>query len=510
MPFWFVMTFALVSGWLLTLISLDLMQMLQLSAYRASGFWAWLKRTKFDYPIRYFALAFFCFTSMFVFVMCFGSTKVNYLGFILFVLICLYFVYATLKEKKKTPLKFTKRIARLIIVDFILNGALSFAVIWFARGTSLMYSFVGLMPLLCPVVMLLSHFILLPTEKAIGGVFMRKAVKKLNASSPIIIGITGSYGKTTVKNILAAFLSKKYSVYASPLSYNTPMGLSKCVNEGYNGEEVFIAEMGARYVGDIEYLKKVFKPQYAVLTAIGNQHLETFGSRENIIKEKTALIKNVRFAVANGDCADIAEHECGAALCGAHGEAAYSDVTSSLGGTDLTLTIRGKSMRIHTCLVGEHVPVSIAMSALMATELGVEAENIAAACGELTFIKHRMEVIKSGDMTILDDSYNSNPSGAESALNILNTYDGTKVIITPGFVELGEEATDCLKALGKKIACVCDHAFLVGPNAEVIKSGMGDFANVTISASLDDAMNELKKIGAPMAVLFENDLPDNY
>ncbi len=510
MPIWLIITLSLISGWLLTLISLKPIQMLQLSSYRASAFSGWLKRTKYDYIVRYFALAFFCFTSMFVYVMCFGTSKVYYLGYIFFALLCLYFLFATLKGKQKTPLKFTRRVIRLIIVDFILLSALSFALIYFTKDTFFMYSLTGILPLLCPFVLLFSHFIILPLEKAIGALFIGKAVKKLNALSPIIIGITGSYGKTTVKNILAAFLSTKYKVFVSPMSYNTPMGLSKCINESYNGEEIFIAEMGARYVGDITYLKRIFKPQYAILTAIGNQHLETFGSKDNIIKEKTALIRDVKFAVANGDNEEIVQNAQGAALCGSSGKAVYSMVRTSIDGTDFVLTIGGESEEIHTKLVGEHVPVSITMSALMANKLGVSLKDISRAAKELPYVKHRLEVIKNGGITILDDSYNSNPSGAESALNILSSFEGTKVIITPGFVELGSESEESLKALGKKIASICDYAFLVGANAQAIKSGMGEYENAVIVSSLDEAMEELKKIELPLAVLFENDLPDNY
>lgn len=506
-----VIVLSILSGWFLTLISLKLMQMLQLSSYRASGLIAWFKRTKYDYVVRYFALSFFGFTSMFVFIMCFGRSSVYYLGYIFFALLCLYFVFAVMKEKQKTPLKFTARITRLVIVDFILNSLITFALLWFTEETFFMYSFVGLLPLLSPLILLLAHFIVLPLEKAIGSVYIAKAVKKLKASSPIVIGITGSYGKTTAKNILASFLRAKYSVFASPQSYNTPMGLCKCINEHYDGEKIFIAEMGARFTGDIRYLKKLFKPQYAVLTSIGNQHLETFGSKENIVKEKLSVTEGVEYSVANGDCEDIvANNMFGAILCGKEGDVTYSNVKADIFGTSFTLKIFGDDAEISTPLIGEHIPVTVALCAAMAMKLGVSAHEIVESCKSLEFIKHRMEIIRNGEMTIIDDSYNSNPSGADSALNILSTYKGTKVIITPGFVELGADAENCLKTLGNKIASVCDHAFLVGPNAQMIKSGMGDFENASIVKNLDEAMDGLKNIAVPMAVLFENDLPDNY
>ena len=512
MPVWLAVIFVVVGGGLLTFISLKFMQILQLSSYRASGIFAWLKRTKFDYGVRFFALAFFCFTAMFVYVMCFNKAGgYAYIGFAFFVMLCLYFALAVERESKKTPLKFTHRIIRLIIADFIINTGISFIAIWFLQNTLLMYSLIGVTPLLTVFTLCAAHYVVLPIEKLIGRRFIVNAAKKLNESSPIVIGITGSYGKTTTKNVLAQMLSAKYKVFASPSSYNTPMGLSKCINEKYNGEQVFIAEMGARYKGDIEYLCKIFKPRYAMLTSIGNQHLETFKTKENIIKEKTAILKGVEFAVANGDCAEVVSNVEGRAkLCGSVGDATYSDVKASILGTDFVLHLDGQSVEIHTRLVGEHVPVTVTMCALMAYKLGVSLEDIQKMSEKLPFVEHRLEVLNSGSIIILDDSYNSNPKGAANALNILSTYEGTKVIITPGFVELGADSDKCLRELGAEIARVCDYVFLLGPNAEKILSGMGDFENVEIVESLADAMGKLKGVMPPMAVLFENDLPDNY
>lgn len=512
MPVWVALIMSLAGGLLLMFISLKLMQMLQLASYRASGLLTWLKRSKFDYMVRYFALAFFCFTSMFVFVMCFGKVEFySRLGIIFFVILCLYFAVSVARERKKTPLKFTKRIVRLIILDFILNFGLSFGLIWPLKSTALGYSLLGISPLLCPITLVISHFILLPLERLINRSFIVKAKKKLSSANPIVIGITGSYGKTTTKNVLATLLRSKYKVFASPHSYNTPMGLCKCINEEYKGEEIFIAEMGARFKGDISYLCKIFKPGFAILTSIGNQHLETFGSKENIIKEKTSILKGVEFAALNGDCDEVTPFASEkAALCGKVGEVTYSDVKSSLLGTDFVLTVGGESENIHTRLVGDHVPVTVAMCACMAKRLGVELSDIKEAAEKLPFVEHRLEVLNSGDIIILDDSYNSNPNGADNALKILNTYGGTKIIITPGFVELGTDSEKCLLELGEKIAGVCDYAFLLGPNAETIMSGMKDFDNVEIVGSLNEAMDRLKNISPPMAVLFENDLPDNY
>ncbi|MBR2967902.1 MAG: hypothetical protein IKC35_03890 [Clostridia bacterium] len=512
MHFGVIIAFCALSGVLLTLVSLKQMQILQLSSYSYHGVWAWLKRTKFDFLMRYFALAFFSFASMAVFVACFSQAGwISYFGFAFYVILAVLFVVAVSKQKSKTPLKITHRIWRLIAVDFILNVGLSFVAVWFVKDTIVSYTLMGVTPLLSFLTLMLSHGALLPLEKIIANKFVVKAVRKLDATKPLVVGITGSYGKTTAKKVLATFLHTKYRVFASPNSYNTPMGLSKCVNEEYNGEEIFIAEMGARHVGDIKYLKKIFKPQYAMVTGIGNQHLETFKTKENIVREKLCLLDGVKYAVANGDVPVIAEQAAGKAdLVGQNGVATYSDVKTDINGTSFVLNIDGQSVEIRTRLVGDHIPVVLTMCAAMAYKLGVSLKKIKEAAEKLPFVDHRLEVLRSGEFIIFDDSYNSNPIGANNALRILDTYQGTKVIITPGFVELGAESEKCLVELGEQIAKVCDYAFLLGPNAEIIKKGMGDFGNVTVVGSLAEAMNKLKELAPPMAVLFENDLPDNY
>lgn len=512
MHFGIVIAFCALSGVLLTLVSLKQMQILQLSSYSYSGVFAWLKRTKFDFLMRYFALSFFSFASMAVFVACFSETGwIAYFGFTFYVILAALFFAVVSKQKGKTPLKFTHRIWRLIAVDFVFNVGLSFVAVWFTKDTFISYTLMGVTPIFSFLTVMLAHVALLPIEKIIANTFVVKAVKKLDATKPLVVGITGSYGKTTAKKVLATFLHTKYRVFASPHSYNTPMGLSKCINEEYNGEEIFIAEMGARRVGDIKYLKKIFKPQYAIVTGIGNQHLETFKSKENIISEKLSVLDEVKYAVANGDVPVIAERAVGKAdLAGQNGVATYNDVKTDINGTSFTLTIDGQSVEVRTRLVGDHIPAVVTICAAMAYKLGVSLKKIKEAAEKLPFVDHRLEVLRSGEFIIFDDSYNSNPIGASNALRILDTYQGTKVIITPGFVELGQDTEKCLVELGEHIAKVCDYAFLLGPNAETIKRGMGTNENVTIVSSLAEAMDKLKGITPPMAVLFENDLPDNY
>lgn len=491
---------------IVTAISCKYLQILQLSGYRVKGVLGWLKRSRGDYAHRTFALGFFSVASMLIFVVCFGGSDIKYLGMLLYIVLSCYFLILQSRQKKKTPLKLTGRIWRLMLPVAIINYGISFLTVYFVKDTLLCYSLIGVTPLFTVVAVAFASYIMLPIECIIAASYISKAKKKVDGAK--IIAITGSYGKTTAKNILQRFLALKYSVYASPHSYNTPMGLCKCINEEYKKQEFFIAEMGARYKGDIRKLKKIFRPDYAILTSIGDQHLETFGSQKNIIKEKCSITEGTKYAIANGYDQLVKNNVKNAEITGQN--ARFDNVITNLSGTAFSLTVGEERVDVATKLLGDHIPELITLCAAFAVHLGVSLSDIAAECEKLPYVEHRLEVLNCGNMIILDDSFNSNPVGAKNALKILDSFDGTKVIITPGFVELGKDSEEKLIEFGKQISSVCDYAFIVGRNADIIKKGSSSSDRMFKVSSLDEAMQLLNEIVPPCAVLFENDLPDNY
>ena len=457
----------------------------------------------------------------------------------------------------KVKLAFTARLKRFITVFAIIAAILS-------AGLSVMYPpLFALAPIFPGIVaFLFAAIITSPIEKRRNARFVTAAKTVLAARADLIkIGVTGSYGKTTAKNLLSAFLSKEYSTCVTPGNYNTPMGIALTVrDELLADDEVFVAEMGARYRGDIRELCDIVSPSIAVITAIGTQHLETFGSEENLLVTKNELIEALPadgVAIFNGDndgaiklydrCAkrrlisgsdEEAVQKLNAlfstgdrrAKCKTAAgvkpteedvkalsrfDAFYGDICYAARGMEFTLVLNGRAARITTALLGAHVPSMIAECALTANYLGISLEKIKFAASEVKAVAHRLELLYNGDDVIIDDAYNGNEAGAQNALEVLSKFSPRiRVLITPGIVELGEHGEAANARIGELAAVSCDYAIFVGGNASALargaKSAGMNVDNVTEVRDLDGAVEKLKTIKGEKAVLIENDLPDNY
>lgn len=457
----------------------------------------------------------------------------------------------------KVKLAFTARLKRFITVFAIIAAILS-------AGLSVMYPpLFALAPIFPRIVaFLFAAIITSPIEKRRNARFVTAAKTVLATRADLIkIGVTGSYGKTTAKNLLSAFLSKEYSTCVTPGNYNTPMGIALTVrDELLADDEVFVAEMGARYRGDIRELCDIVSPSIAVITAIGTQHLETFGSEENLLVTKNELIEALPadgVAIFNGDndgaiklydrcakrrlisgsdeeavqklyalfstgdrrakcktAADVkpTEEEVKAL---SRFDAFYGDICYAARGMEFTLVLNGRAARITTALLGAHMPSMIAECALTANYLGISLEKIKFAASEVKAVAHRLELLYNGDDVIIDDAYNGNEAGAQNALEVLSKFSPRiRVLITPGIVELGEHGEAANARIGELAAVSCDYAIFVGGNASALargaKSAGMNVDNVTEVRDLDGAVEKLKTIKGEKAVLFENDLPDNY
>ncbi len=347
-----------------------------------------------------------------------------------------------------------------------------------------------------------------PVEKAVAGYYINDAKKKLKASDVTVIGITGSYGKTSTKYILERFLSQKYNTLMTPESYNTPLGAVRTVREQLlPSHKYFICEMGAKQVGDIKEICDIVKPTHCIITSIGPCHLESFGSMENIVKTKFELFDACDGVKIIGS--DI-EKDCGAIRAGTSGEYFAKDVSYGENGMSFTLVAKGEETLIKTSLLGMSGVKNIVSAAAMALELGVSAEDIRYACARLKAVPHRLEINrKSSNYIVIDDAFNSNPAGAAEALSVLSSFEGyTRVVITPGMVELGDKTYELNRQLGEKARDCADHIIAVGKNGKAIKEGA---ENALLVKNLNEALEKLQTImGEKTVVLFENDLPDNY
>lgn len=368
-----------------------------------------------------------------------------------------------------------------------------------------------------------------PIEKSINNGYFQSAKQKLDARDDLIkIGITGSYGKTSTKFALRDILSVKYKVLATPSSFNTPMGVSSIVNSQLDkSHQVFIAEMGARHVGDIKELCELVHPKYAMITSIGEQHLETFGSITNIVNTKNEIMDclpedGAGFFASDGEFCDRLYAKCEREKYRVGFDPKrkpymlISDVQVDTQGSRFTLTCAdGDYARCRTRLLGKHNIQNIALAACVARRLGLTMEEIARGIRRIEPVEHRLQLIP-GQITVIDDAFNSNPAGSAEALNVISGFAGRRFIITPGMVEQGEREDTLNYAFGSQMPGKVDYAILVGPkHTRPIYEGMLEAGfnedRIYVAEDLTEATRILRELGRPGdVVLFENDLPDNY
>lgn len=422
----------------------------------------------------------------------------------------------------KNKLVLTNRIKRYIFCEFLLFFVVFSLIFYFLTKyyLNLIVMFVGIIFL--PVLMIITHYLILPAEKLIICSYIKKAKNKLKTMPCKKIAITGSFGKTSTKNILFQILSQKFKVCATPKSYNTPMGVCKTILENLTEkDDFFIVEMGARHIGDIEFLCKLVGADYGVLTPVGNCHIETFKTLENVENTKFEICENVQdFMIINAksDSNKKLYERCEKKkyLIGEENSFAYAtNVNVKNLKTYFNLHIESQSIEVSTNLLGKASVDNIVTASALAYLLGVNLLDIKKGISLLKAIPHRMELIK-GYANIIDDSYNSNFEGFKQALDVLSKFHAKKILVTPGMVELGDKQFDMNFEIAKLVAKVCDIVVVMNEvNYKAIIEGLKaknfDMKNVYHAKSRKEQKEILKKIlQANDIVLFENDLPDNY
>lgn len=359
-----------------------------------------------------------------------------------------------------------------------------------------------------------------PVEKRLSATFLEQARAKVARVRPTVVAITGSYGKTTTKNYLAHLLSGTRTVLASPASFNNAMGLSRAVNEGLvPGTEVFVAEMGTYGKGEIRGLCEVFPPDVAVLTAIGEVHLQRMRSRENILDAKAEITEKAGTVVLDVDeplLAGLAE------TLVAQGKrvvrCSVTDPTADVAIVDGKVRVDGKGLGAAHLPASVH-PLNAALALGAAVALGEEPKEAAKRLASLPSVAHRLEPIaQPGGSWILDDTYNSNPVGAAEAVRraaALAADSGGRVhVVTPGMVELGPVQDERNEALGAAVreAGAATLVVVGRTNAAALRrGGAGGSTDVVDVTTRADAVRLVEgRSRAGDVVLFENDLPDHY
>ena len=518
------------------------MQIIQQAGYVKSEYLRWLSKKDNVYVSRLSMLTLLSLLSYLIFSIAFAFVEndlIMFAGFLFYAFFLAIYIRTDFKRKEKCPLVITKRMVRLYITFAIFFTAITYGilllsnVIGFLAKNNLVFLrvrfiFLCLTPMLVPVAVFLAACANEPIEKLNNKKYVDRCKKTLAVYPDLIkIGITGSYGKTSVKEMLKTILSERFKVLATPLSYNTPMGICKTVAKLNSTYDVFIAEMGARHEGDIKELCDIVRPTYGIINGIVEHHLETFLTLQKIKSTKAELISGTeKTVVLTSDNTVtrslIKEYKDKdvilAGVDGGKGVSVYADgIKVSRAGTEFTLHIFGEEFAAFTALLGKHNVSNICLAACIAHKLGLSGGEIVAGIARIRPIKHRLEISYNDlGMTIIDDSYNSNVSGTEAAIETLSYFTGRKIAVTPGLVEMGRSQDAANMEFGEKLAAAVDIAVLVGEtNSYKIRDGMlkkgFPLEKIEIVKSLDEAKLFLKKNSvAGDVVLFENDLPDKF
>ncbi len=453
-------------------------------------------------------------------------------------------------HKAKKPLVYTPRVRRMLVttgtIYLLAVAATVLPGLCMMAGGGILLTSQGILPLsdhpllrnaeltllllfiLQPFLILLANAVNHPIEKGIDQRYINDAARILREMPDLkIIGVTGSYGKTSVKYYLSALLSTQYNVLHTPGNYNTTLGVVRTIRENMKPfHEIFICEMGAREVGDIKEICDLVHPDYGIITSIGPQHLQSFHTIDNIISTKFELADSVPESgkvFLNYDNEYIRNAKAGKNIVsyGITAENAdfhaYDIAVSPKGSSFKMKDETGKAYEFHTKLVGSHNVQNIAGAIAVAHTLGIPMEKLLYPVKQLESVPHRLQLVKQGDRILLDDAYNSNKNGFEAALDTLAMFKELRILLTPGMVELGEKQYDENKEVGVYAADKCDYAVLVGKEqTKPIQDGLleaGFPENKMIP--VDDLQEAFRMVNAipgekQKVILIENDLPDNY
>ena len=460
---------------------------------------------QFRFYFKHFLLNFLFYDTFPLIVLIIGITNQNEITtWICSIYLFLFSIFYLLARVR---LVFTKRIIRLILFSFIYFVAIYF------------------IPYVNVYMLLLIEFTIVPIlafdrvlSKLLNRPYISSAKKKLVGYEGEIIGITGSFGKTSTKQLLNQALNLFYKSNCTKKSYNTPLGISRFINDtNINLYDYLVLEFGASHKNDIAELKRIAMPQTVFVTGIGYMHVDTFKNIETIIEEKMSILKGAKVAVLNYDCEFIRNYEINDDIKIISYGFEYGDYRAlNIEKNSFDFYYKDKFiMSFKTSLLGKHQLLNLTGVLAYLTELGVDLEVLRRGVCSFHAEKNRLELKKINNMTILDDSFNSNYQGFVEALFTLRNLDGNRVLLTPGMVELGKYKKELLNNLVEHIVASADVIILIGYyqtkylynllkefNKEVylVRNFMEGYALFWM----------LAKSTKESSLLIENDLPDLY
>ena len=513
-------------------MTMKMLGAMQQSGYKNVTFWRWLRRKENMLFNRLSVLSLCMALGSAVFALCFSFLDKRYaLAISAIPVLALLVLYLRADEKYALKISANKtgRYCRMFAAYYLFAlcfcylfiSCLNFLSVWNGSALYALIAYVpfSLTPMCLPFLLMGANACASVFENARNKKFVKRAGQVLDETQIIRVAVVGSYGKTSVKNILKSVLSQKYSVVETPQSFNTPMGIARTVfSLEFANKQVFIAEMGARKQGDISELCTLVKPDYAVFTGVCAQHIQTFGNREEVFAEKSEILNTNAFVVCGESLREQVNDKFGGrentAFCDA---SIVKDVQFYATETEFTLTLGGKNVRVTTPLLGESALENMLLAATLAYQMGLTPEEIGIGLKNVKYVPHRLQLINANGVYILDDGYNANEKGAKQAINALNRFKGRRCIVTPGIVECGVLEKDINEKLGAQIAqAQIDTVILVGDTlVGAVKNGYlqasGIKENLFIVPTLEKAKPLINsRVSTGDCVLFLNDLPDVY
>jgi UDP-N-acetylmuramoyl-tripeptide--D-alanyl-D-alanine ligase len=444
----------------------------------------------------------------------------------------------------KRPLVMTARMRRLLIAGgflaVVLAAGLALGIVALHPVVSMILVLIaaGLVTGLSEILLVAANVVTKPAESRIRRRYLALAAARMRMVDPVVVAVVGSYGKTSTKHILAQLLQLHVNTLPTRKSFNTLMGVTRVINEDLKPEhKLFIVEMDAYAQGEIAAMSELVHPRVAIITAIGPQHMERFGTIDGI----AAAVYEVAAALpADGTLILFTGDPPGAALAKraraegrrvityaleGDGESADADVVAS----SIRIDARGATFRwrweaeglgraVSIPLLGRHQVANVSASLVAVLTLGYSIDDAINTAASLQQVEHRLELMStSGPLTVIDDSYNANPVGVHNGLEVLGAMSGAhKFLITPGLVELGSVEEEENRRYGEHAAKVCDHVIVMSAKTSAalcdgLRAGGMSEDRIHVVDTLDGATRLLQSLSVPGdVVLFANDLPDTY
>ncbi|OGB70389.1 hypothetical protein A2Y26_00230 [candidate division CPR2 bacterium GWD2_39_7] len=438
--------------------------------------------------------------------------------------------YFRSKQPLRKELVWTNKTKIIFLISVILIGAGKIIAFQFGFFAVILWLVFALLSL--PLFFTIALVSIIPVDLTIKKYLIGKAKKIIKSKEKlIIIGIAGSYGKTTMKNVLTTILETHYKVLATPESVNTSVGIARwLLNKFDNNTEILIIEMGEHYKGDIKYLCSITPPDIAVLTGINEAHIERLGSIKTSISTMFELVENARkdaLIILNADDENIKKNYKG--FTEGKNISFYSYKNDALvkikiknkkfDPRNLVWTFDADSLgTLSTSVLGEYILGHIINGITVSKYLNLNDKEIKMGIFRIKPVEHRLQPIKSNaDILVIDDSYNGNPDGVMESIELLDKFkDRRKLFITPGLVETGDKAPEVHQEIGRNLAKVATQVILIRNSVTpFIEKGLAegnfDTSQIIWFDTAEEAHQALGGILKPNdVILFQNDWGDQY